>query len=331
MKNFILFFTLILLLACCESKQDFPPVIALQDLKQTTFLTALEAPIELQKNNIYAASLLVAWQEMKEIIDVPIQDIESPELKLVHTSDGYANGLEKEEWNIDVKVDEAIQIEVLFSKSLPFSFPLDISEEAIDFLGTSVQAFTTSSPESISSILYYHNDSDFAIKLRTEDEEHEIILIKTDFATTTTLKEEIEKVKEKVQNFKDNYNTKIDWKYRYQEEDKFLIPIISFNIEYDYPNIVGTNFFTESTFHEIVECKQRSAFVLNEKGAIIEMEAELADTTSTEAMMEEEIPQPKNIVFDKPFLLLLQKKNSKYPYFAVFISNVELLKLEVNN
>ena len=69
---------------------------------------------------------------------------------------------------------------------------------------------------------------------------------------------------------------------------------------------------------------QRTAFVLNEKGAEVESETIMAVTDSTSAVMER--PQPKNLIFDKPFLILLKRTDSKNPYFAMFVANNELME-----
>lgn len=34
---------------------------------------------------------------------------------------------------------------------------------------------------------------------------------------------------------------------------------------------------------------------------------------------------PKKLIFDRPFLLYLKEKDGKYPYFALWVDNPELL------
>ena len=69
---------------------------------------------------------------------------------------------------------------------------------------------------------------------------------------------------------------------------------------------------------------QRTAFVINERGAEVESKAEVAVTEE----MVEELPKPKTMIFDKPYLILLKRIDSRYPYFAMFVSNSELMKKE---
>jgi len=33
----------------------------------------------------------------------------------------------------------------------------------------------------------------------------------------------------------------------------------------------------------------------------------------------------KHLIFDKPFLFCLKEKNGKYPYFAMWVDNAELM------
>ena len=54
----------------------------------------------------------------------------------------------------------------------------------------------------------------------------------------------------------------------------------------------------------------------------LESEAEFA---ATEAVEEFEKPKPKMMIFDKPFIIFLKRKDAEYPYFGVYIANDELL------
>ncbi|QEE50097.1 hypothetical protein FUA48_11055 [Flavobacterium alkalisoli] len=67
---------------------------------------------------------------------------------------------------------------------------------------------------------------------------------------------------------------------------------------------------------------QRISFQLDENGAIIESEAEVA---VTEEMEPGEKIVPKKMLINKPFLLLLKRRDSKNPYLAVWVQNTELL------
>jgi len=156
-----------------------------------------------------------------------------------------------------------------------------------------------------------------------KDTTHKIILIKTSFPENTTFKQELEKFESNKKIFEETKNEDNYWKYYYENEDKLIIPMIALHIEKNYESIEGTTFTAEKSSHNLIKVYQRNAFILNEKGAIIETEAEIGDV-ETEALPEE--IKPKNLIFNKPFLLLLKKKDSSYPYFAIFIADAELLQ-----
>ena len=61
-------------------------------------------------------------------------------------------------------------------------------------------------------------------------------------------------------------------------------------------------------------------FQLNEKGAILKSEAVTVYATMAMA------PTPHHeLIFDKPFLILLKEKDSPRPYFALWVGNSTLL------
>ena len=48
------------------------------------------------------------------------------------------------------------------------------------------------------------------------------------------------------------------------------------------------------------------------------------------AAIEEELekPKPKKMIFNRPFLILLKRAESKNPYFGLWIANTELMTKE---
>ena len=71
---------------------------------------------------------------------------------------------------------------------------------------------------------------------------------------------------------------------------------------------------------------QRSGFIFDENGAVVESEAIVA--SEAPAAMEEEAPQVKQIkrmVFDKPFVIVIKRKGYENPYFVMTVNNPELM------
>jgi hypothetical protein len=60
---------------------------------------------------------------------------------------------------------------------------------------------------------------------------------------------------------------------------------------------------------------------LSEKGVVLKSSSSLLVTLGRGAF--EHVPI--NMIFDKPFLIYLKEKEGKYPYFAMWVNNAELL------
>ena len=308
-------------------KSAFPKTVQrLDSLKQTVFLPTLETNVDSKKNAIYAASLLMAWDEIKNVIQEPIIKIESDELRQINQSKSHKDVLTKDEYHTELQslTDHTIAVKASFKKALPFSHPLFKDSLSLKFNGKSVVSFGVDGSSEFVDIVYYNHDNDFALALKPKDRKHEIILVKTSFARNYQITNQLLELSNKEAGFQKARNPKNYWKYALMDEDKIRIPIIRFNIATNYTGIEGTHFFTQHKKREILTLYQRTAFVLNEKGAEVESETIMAVTDSTSAVMER--PQPKNLIFDKPFLILLKRTDSKNPYFAMFVANNELME-----
>ncbi len=308
-----------------EMDKTFPKVKNLSEYKNTIFLLTLEKTFDTKENGIYAVSLLMAWDEIRNEISKPIKEFSSSELELMNNSEGYKNVLSKSEYSSSIEVEDlTIRAKAYFKKSLPFVIPLQKDDKPIQFLDDKVVSFGFYGYNEVARILYYHDDNDFAIRLIPKDNEHEIILIKSHFDNSINLKDEVHRLSDYMSEFKGNRNDNNHWKYYLNDEDQISIPLIEFNIETNYSEIEGSTFSAGKQNFFVDMVYQRTAFVLNEKGAEVESEAEIA----VEAVAEEELPKPKRMFFDKPYLILLKRKDCKYPYFAMFVANSELMKKE---
>jgi serine protease inhibitor len=154
--------------------------------------------------------------------------------------------------------------------------------------------------------------------------EHEIILFKTaqSFNSMAEMTAEIEKLTEIGKTEKEH--EKVSWKYYYKEEDVVIIPKFNFNIETNYTTLEGNKFNSNKQDFLIEKAWQRTAFILDENGAEIESEAEI-EVVAPALEEEYEKPKPKKMIFDKPFLMLLKRTDTKNPYFGLWVTNTELM------
>lgn len=311
---------------------SFPELQTLDSNENTIFLSTLESSFNNKTNAIYSATLCMAWKQIQDTIGSSIESCESDDLTLMTNSKSFQNVLKQNEYRTSIQIfkdpitnQREIKAQAYFKKGLPFSYPLNKYEDEVSFFNDNVASFGFDH-YGPAQILYYNNDDDFALKLYPDDEEHEIILIKSSFHENIVMHDEINKLTESEKSRKEKYSPNNRWKYRITDEDKVRIPIIKFHLDHHFNNIEGTQFSLENmdTFN-IVQFYQKNAFILDENGAIVESFAE--EVVAEEAAMEEpeEKPTPKNLVFDKPYIILLKRENSKFPYFAMYVGNSDLM------
>lgn len=318
--------------AGCQGKRDFTQLKNLEEYAETQFNPTLRNELSPNRNAVYSATMVLAWDKIKSLLHSPVNIPDSAnELKLLHQSVANANVLRPEEFTASVQVDGyRIKAMAEFSKSLPFKNKLRRFNNKLVFNGTKVASFGlkgTDSYEQISTIeiVYYENDSHFILKLLPKDTAHVIYVYKTEKVYLTmeqqfiSLKQLEAKGKEEKKN-PENYR-----KYRYFEKDEVVIPQCNFNIETRYPALEGNTFTAGQQRYEIERAWQRNAFILDEKGAKVESESEL-DVAASE-MLDEEI-KPKKMWLNKPYALFLIRRQSDEPYFGLWMVNTELMVKE---
>lgn len=317
-----LFFTTIL---GCKNVRKFPEVQPLTEFEQTEFVPTLEHQIDKNKNSIYCATLLLAWDEIRNQIDEPISiSDEYIDLNLLNNSTSFKDVLNQDEYTVDAIVqDLGILAKAEFNKTLPFTIEMNSFENGLTFNNKKVNAFGVNGSDSNYKrlqqikILEYQNDENFMIKITPKDNAHEIILFKTE-ENLNTLADLVKRIDQLPTQTIPN---KEKWKYTLNNDDIVRIPKFKFNIETNYSNLEGSHFTTSSNNYTVDKAWQRTAFLLDEKGAEVESEAEIIVTTA----IPKELEPQKNLVFDKPFLLLLKRTESKNPYFAMWVANTELM------
>ena len=334
----ILFWTVFLALTSCNLSNkksepvwsDLPEVTSLDNLKQTDFVVTLENTISENKNIIYAPAFLYAWDKIKEELKFPIlaDSSNSIDFNLLNKSISHKNSLTDNEYSATAEIVEgAIIAKAFFNKILPFETKLQVLDEPINFDTTKVSTFGmyyyNEDAIRFTQILYYKDDNNFILKLLPKDKQHEIILVKG-LEKYQTLKDAIKLTNDLVdQGKQEQTDNKLLWKYQIVYEDIFAIPTIKFNIATNYKNIERQVFSTgDNKKHSVEVAYQRTGFIFNENGAVVESEAvAVADTASAEPI----ITHPKKMIFDKPFLIIIKRTDKTNPYFVMKVANAELL------
>lgn len=321
----------------CEKDSKFPEVKNLSEYNHTQFIPTLENQISRNENSVYCATLLFAWNEIRNQINAPLTISEEySDLILFNNSKSFMDVLKPEEYKVSGEIDgEMVKAYAEFSKSLPLEIKLTPFTNKLTFDGKKVSSFGLDGSEEHEvfdsfRIVYYKNDDNFIVQLFPKDKEHEIILFKSekDFNSIAEMNTEIKRLTE-IGNL-ERQDERINWRYFWWNKDELIIPKFKFNIETDFNSLIGSRFNTDSNMFTITKAWQRTAFILDENGAEIESEATLAVETATaeEEEIEREIPQPKKMIFDKEFLILLKRKEAENPYFGLWTTNTELMILE---
>lgn len=300
----------------------FTTVDTLTSFNQTNFVTTLESSVPKRENSIYAATMLFAWDEIREEVEDSIIDIESKKLRVMNTSNSYRNVLNSDEYKTSISVkDYEISAKAHFKIGLPFLEPLTNFRKPFLFKSSEVKSFGFRGDDRTGRIAYYKNDKDFAIRLLPENRAHEIIIIKIK-SKKSSLLDYYSAYEDRLINFRQDT---IWWKHKFTNEDIVQIPFVEFNIYNDYNTIVGSNFSTSSyRAYKVVEANQETSFILNEEGASVESFAEIT-VMEAAAEISFEKPEPKHMIFNTDFVIFLKRKDADFPYFGAYIANDELM------
>ena len=156
-------------------------------------------------------------------------------------------------------------------------------------------------------VIYYNNDDDFIIRLRSRAQNDEIFLakippLKTLAATSSYVLTQV------------NINRPQGLK----EKDTLQIPIIEFDLVDWFLDLEGR--CLQSRGMEdfcIAKAIQAIKFRLVQNAPPYELLPFVGE--------EKKITKPRKFIFDKPFLLLLRQQGAGYPYFVFWVQNTELL------
>lgn len=287
----------------------------------TAMVASLNQPLQKDKNSVYCPTLLFAWDEiLKTLGPVKLPPTAHPEFALFNQSSYHQNTLDKADYTTNVRIEtidgdtSAIEATAFLEKNVEFTFPLDSLNTKLNFKGTPVKAFGNKYKINKGvSLLYYKDDDNFIISLTCKDTTQQLMLYKLSQYPTT---------------FLDLYTqinslTTAAKPVKLIPEDYLAIPYISVDLINNYKNLINQYFIrqTNNELWNITKAQQTLKYNLNHKGS------KLKSTALIEAVkgMIDNAPKPKQLVFDKPFVIFQQRKNTPYPYLAIHITNPELL------
>jgi hypothetical protein len=207
-------------------------------------------------------------------------------------------------------------------KELPFRWKfrrfhdnLEFEEKEVDSFGIRHYSSGSRNDARMASqvaVIDYIDSDDFIVELKTRSKEDRLLLAKV--VPQSTLADTIAAVKDRVDSAEPA---------PMQDGTDLMIPILNFDIQQQYSELEGRRISSSSRKldgKELFVAAQSIRFRLDERGAVLKSEA--AGGGGFGGMPN------KNLVFDKPFLILLQRNRAENPYFAMWVGNAELLVSE---
>ena len=164
-------------------------------------------------------------------------------------------------------------------------------------------------------VLYYNSSSDFAIKLKTKQND-EVIISRGN--TETNFGDVFKSITEK--------SSKYNGSTSFNETDKLKIPNIKFNLKEEITEVENKPFtFSNGKEYCIEKALQTIQFELDEKGGKIKSEAGIS--LQEAAIMPTE--KPRDFLVDDTFTIFLKEEGRDLPYFAAQISDISQVQEDV--
>ena len=164
-------------------------------------------------------------------------------------------------------------------------------------------------------VLYYNSSSDFAIKLKTKQND-EVIISRGN--TETNFGDVFKSITEK--------SSKYNGCTTFNETDKLKIPNIKFNLKEEITEVENKLFtFSNGREYCIEKALQTIEFELDEKGGKIKSEAGISLKEAAIKPTE----KPRDFLVDDTFTIFLKEEGRDLPYFAAQISDISQVQEDV--
>ncbi|MBN2022343.1 MAG: hypothetical protein JW809_06070 [Pirellulales bacterium] len=332
--------------------------VTAEQLKKTVISPHTEEPIAPDKNVLWCNTLALAWNELCDLSGGPVQLVpDHPMVAILNkraaskedldaasyvaraglASDGIFEQIRRElekkfsSQASPVLLDAMAQHELVdwfayayLFKNLPFECEFGRWADRLQFDGQPVEAFglIPSSPDVSNnsiiaeqvSVLDYRSDDDFIVELHTKAKDDRLILAKV--APEGTLEDTIDAIRRRVERAEPKW---------LQPGDTLLVPVLNFDVMREYGELHMRNLKSDNSAISgpVLAMVQSIRFRLDERGAVLKSEAVVGGLGMAETVTLG--PKPRNLIFDKPFLILLCRRGAKRPYFALWVGNIELL------
>lgn len=159
-------------------------------------------------------------------------------------------------------------------------------------------------------VLFYNNQNDFAVKLKTKENEELILYMNDTYTSFNDMYNEIEEKSEKYLGDK-----------TFNQSDELKVPYINVDTIINYDELCG-KIIKDTDQMYISNAIQNVKFILNEKGGNLVSEAAVVSEYNSLA------ENARFFNFTKPFVLFMKEENKSKPYFSLKVDNVNILEIE---
>jgi hypothetical protein len=222
-----------------------------------------------------------------------------------------------------------------------FQYPYYTCLSEFDFQGstgarTAVTAFSAQTSEHGKDhehvrdqveVLYYNEGQvsdpvQFAVDLSKQTEPYQVIVAR--IPRGNTLGEASEVLQRKIAEFKNDPDYEVLRKLR--PIDTLIAPDVAYRLTHHFSDLVDKDLGNEKwRGNYIFEAIQKIDFTLSRTGVVLKSRARMATTASKRPP--DKLAKPRNLHFDRPFLICVQKREpNATPFFLMWVDNAELMK-----
>ena len=342
-----------------EDETDGLVVAQAESLRRTVVSAHPDVPLERGKSVVWCGTFQLAWNEVCSLVgeDLHFAGREPPEVAMLNRKSFTRRDLDEASYvAIADYVRNAVHLKIraellrkfhgqaeprhipsisdtplpqdivaycyLF-KSLDFPKPFERVDESLRFEGAEVPCFGIGPGRKAAHlelypqvlILDYANPDDFVVELKTNSTGDRLVLAK--LRPEPTLRKTMERVQARAGHSAPQTAA---------PGDILEVPKLNFDLtrrfgELEHQRLAIANPAVPQDLR-IVSALQGIRFLLNEKGVKLRSESHLAIRSCS---AEGPPPSARRMLFDKPFLLLMQRTEAKSPYFAMWVDNPEIV------
>jgi hypothetical protein len=330
-----------------------------ESLKQTVIVPALDTPCPPGKNVIWCSSFQLAWSEVRDrVVHAPLEVIGAEEIaarlnaakqsstdldpKSFYAAGGWTKDgvIDKIEKDMAAKfpshvlpdlhpLEGGILAYSYLTANVPFRHPFRQVDGGLIFsdsrgVRTAAEAFGLSETDESSylkireqvAVLHCRRSdkpnrwefSEYVLDLCRYSRPYEVVVAVVE--PKDSLAQTLEYVRAQIHEFKNRAHS--DGTQTLGRNDIVKVPEMIWRIDHRFSDLIGKT--VANVKMPIVEARQTTAFRLDRCGAMLKSEARLAVKSS-----------PREFVFDRPFLIYMQKREAEQPFFVMWVDNAELL------